>query len=207
MAFAALAECLVDCGQEDALTLNHLIVDSMPISLAKLCRADRAKVAQELCAKTYNPSRKEWYYGLKLHAVVKDRYKKLPVLAAMLLSPANEHDLPGAKQAMQLLDACNTTLYGDKAFVDAGWAQTLLQESNIILATPHKRTRGEQVIFHGGDVRDSFISSIRQKIELFFNWLQDKTGIHLASKVRSLKGLLSHVFGKLAAALAAFFLF
>ena len=29
-----------------------------------------SKVARELCEKSYNSSRKELYYGLKLHAVV-----------------------------------------------------------------------------------------------------------------------------------------
>jgi len=33
-----------------------------------------------------------------------------------------------------------------------------------------------------------------------FNWLIEKTDIQTASKVRSTKGLLVHVFGKIAAA-------
>jgi len=34
-----------------------------------------------------------------------------------------------------------------------------------------------------------------------FNWLEEKTGIQRASKVRSYNGLLVHVFGRLAAAM------
>jgi hypothetical protein len=45
------------------------------------------------------------------------------------------------------------------------------------------------------------ISSIRQPIESFFNWLEQKTSIQMASKVRSLAGLMVHVFGRIAAAL------
>ena len=45
------------------------------------------------------------------------------------------------------------------------------------------------------------ISQIRQPIESLFNWVQEKTGIQIASKVRSYQGLMVHVFGKLAAAL------
>jgi len=41
---------------------------------------------------------------------------------------------------------------------------------------------------------------IRQPIESLFNWLIEKTDIQRASKVRSTKGLLVHVFGKIAAA-------
>ncbi|MBF0300334.1 MAG: transposase [Oligoflexia bacterium] len=50
-------------------------------------------------------------------------------------------------------------------------------------------------------IDSAIISGIRQPIESLFNWLNEKTGIQNASKVRSSKGLLVHVFGKLAAAL------
>jgi hypothetical protein len=45
------------------------------------------------------------------------------------------------------------------------------------------------------------ISSVRQPIEALFEWLIEKTDFQRASKVLSGKGLLVHVFGKLAAAL------
>ena len=50
------------------------------------------------------------------------------------------------------------------------------------------------------DLFSKAISSIRQPIEAFFHWLIEKTDFQRASKVRSTKGLLVHVFGKLAAA-------
>jgi hypothetical protein len=45
------------------------------------------------------------------------------------------------------------------------------------------------------------VSRFRQPIEAFFNWIIEKTAIQNASKVRSTKGLLTHVFGRFAAAL------
>jgi hypothetical protein len=42
---------------------------------------------------------------------------------------------------------------------------------------------------------------VRQPIEALFAWIEEKTGIECTSKVRSYKGLMVHVFGKLAAAL------
>ena len=42
---------------------------------------------------------------------------------------------------------------------------------------------------------------MRQPIESLFNWIEEKTGIQCASKVRSYQGLLVHVFGRLAAAM------
>jgi hypothetical protein len=44
------------------------------------------------------------------------------------------------------------------------------------------------------------VSSVRQPIESLFNWLIEKTNIQKASKVRSTKGLLTFVCGRIAAA-------
>ena len=206
MAFARLVECFVDDREHDGYDLDALIIDSLPIWLARMSRSGHAKVAREICAKAYNASRDEWYYGVKLHAVVQNRYKRLPALQVALVSAANSHDLPNAKQAMERLGEWKGALYGDKAYVDAQWTQTLRDSNHLHLATPHRRTRGEIDPFPGGNAAESFISSIRQKVEVFFNWLNATTGIQCASKVRSLKGLLSHVFGKLAAALASLLL-
>ena len=48
------------------------------------------------------------------------------------------------------------------------------------------------------------ISRVRQPIESLFNWIEEKTHIQVASKVRSYEGLMVHVFGKIAAALFIF---
>ena len=50
------------------------------------------------------------------------------------------------------------------------------------------------------DLFSRAVSKIRQPIESLFNWLIQKTDIQRASKVRSTKGLIVHVFGRIAAA-------
>ena len=50
-------------------------------------------------------------------------------------------------------------------------------------------------------VYSQIVSGVRQPIESLFNWVEEKTGIEVASKVRSYKGLMVHVFGRLAAAM------
>jgi len=50
------------------------------------------------------------------------------------------------------------------------------------------------------DLFSRAVSKIRQPIESLFNWLIEKTEIQRASKVRSTKGLMVYVFGRLAAA-------
>ena len=51
------------------------------------------------------------------------------------------------------------------------------------------------------EILSSSVSRVRQPIESLFSWIDEKTGIQTASKVRSTQGLLVHVYGKLAAAL------
>ena len=63
-----------------------------------------------------------------------------------------------------------------------------------------KKAKGQKVLDSADRLLSSAISSVRQPIDSFFNWLEEKTKIQMASKVRSTSGLLVHVFGRLAAA-------
>ncbi len=64
---------------------------------------------------------------------------------------------------------------------------------------PRKKRKG--AVLRSGDSFSSFVRSVRQPIECFFNWLNRLTNIQSASMVRSLSGLLVHIFGRIAAAL------
>lgn len=50
------------------------------------------------------------------------------------------------------------------------------------------------------DLFSTAVSKVRQPIESFFNWLNEKTKIQRAQKVRSTSGLLVHTMGKIAIA-------
>ena len=201
-AFQALAEIWLNAIGADLPGHMEYIVDSCPIILAKGPRSGRGKVACELCEKSYNSSRKEWYYGMKLHAVVAHRPGRLPVPLSLMASSAAQHDLPAAKQIMQdHLFLRPGKLYADKAYADAGWAESLQVEHALELLTPRKKHKGDTLI--SDDSFSTFISSIRQPIECFFNWLNRLTNIQSACAVRSLSGLLLHIFGRISAALSS----
>ena len=73
------------------------------------------------------------------------------------------------------------------------------------MMTPVKGVKGEcQEIKNRDKAADDLfsvaVSRIRQPIESLFNWLIQKTDIQRANKVRSSKGLLVHIFGKIASA-------
>ena len=85
-------------------------------------------------------------------------------------------------------------------------------EYPVKVLTPHKEIKRETEVLKQRDkaARDLFsqaVSKVRQLIESFFNWLNEKTEIQRASKVRATKGLLVHTFGKLAVALLTFVTF
>ena len=137
---------------------------------------------------------------MKLHAVVARRPGCLPLPLSLMASGAALHDLPAAKQILEdHIFLKQGRLYADKAYINAAWGAALKSDHALELITPRKKHKEDS--FVSGDTFSSFISSLRQPIECFFNWLNRFTNIQTASSVRSLSGLLLHIFGRIAAAL------
>jgi hypothetical protein len=79
------------------------------------------------------------------------------------------------------------------------------------MLTPLKAVKGQSEAIKqqnkaADDLFSKAVSTIRQPIESLFNWLIAKTDIQRANKVRSTKGLLNHIFGKIAVAFLPNFL-
>ncbi len=117
-------------------------MDSCPVILAKGPRSGHAKVATELCEKSYNSSRDEWYYAVKLHAFVSRYTGHLPTPLTLMVSDSAIHDLTAAKQIIEdglsLNPGC---LFADKAYIDAAWADSLMQNHAIRIFTPRKNIK------------------------------------------------------------------
>lgn len=174
------------------------LIDSMPIMMAKAQRSGNAKVARGLANKGYNASKKTYYYGVKLHILGTRRTGALPLPDYIGLTAASEADINVLKEiASEIQD---TPVYADKAYIDELLSQ-LLAEQGSSLNTPVKKKKGQKNLFLFQEALSTLVSQVRQPIESLFNWIQEKTGIQIASHVRSTKGLLVHVFGKMAAAM------
>ncbi|WP_222863540.1 hypothetical protein, partial [Nitrosomonas communis] len=91
-------------------------------------------------------------------------------------------------------------LYGDKAYQRPD-AEEVRQAQNLTVLTPVKKQTGQHHLEPQDQWLPTAVSRVRQPIEALFAWIEERTGIECASKVRSYKGLMVHVFGKLAAAL------
>ena len=192
-AFKTLADVLL-CGLELDSSHNDFVNDSMPIILAGARRSGRAKVAGEACSKGYCASKDMWYYGVKLHTVAQSNFKAMPTPAIMAVSKASEHDLSIAKEMLD--DAYNMRIFGDSAFADKEWQSRMLSENNVEILTPIKRKKGQKKLPYWDGIYSSAISSVKQAIESFNNWLIEKTNIQRASKVRSSAGLMAFIFAR-----------
>lgn len=102
----------------------------------------------------------------------------------------------------QLLMLQDVHLLADKAyFYHHRHDETTKHNTSIYAIQPLVRGQGRLPLF--ARVRNTMISRLRQSIESWFNWLDQKTHIQNASKVRSTKGLVTHAFGRFAAAMIA----
>lgn len=177
------------------------LLDSMPIML---CSGKRqGKVAPELSEKSFCSTKGVYYFGVKLHVIAFRRKGKLPVPEYLGLSSAAENDLEAVRQILPTI--AHRAVFADKAYCDKGLNEAL-KELDSCIYTPVKLLKGETQLLRqfkkaADDLFSSAVSTLRQPIEGWFNWLIEKTNIQKASKVRATKGLILHAFGAIASAL------
>jgi hypothetical protein len=197
------------CTQQPEYQANirEFIVDSLPIMLAQRQRAYTGKVATEIADKGYCATKKIWYHGIKLHAsglMAEDA--RLPVLHAIALSAASGSDNTIFKEEIARSSSDSIT-YADSAYMDQAAADELAQLYNVTVSPIQRRVRGQSELYYDQVCQNTAISRIRQPIEGLFNWLIERTGIQIASKCRSTKGVLFHIHGKIAASAIFLLLF
>jgi hypothetical protein len=167
----------------------------MPVIMARQGRRFKAKVAPELASSGYCPTKNLYYYGVKIHLVGDNQPGTLPNPRFIGLTPAGLNDGPALEQVASALPY--RELYADKAYEYLKRVRGL----PFPVMTPVKRQKGQEHLDAADKWLSRAVSQVRQPIESIFNWIEEKTGIEIASKVRSYQGLLVHVFGRLAAAM------
>ncbi|MCS3610116.1 IS982 family transposase [Salinibacter ruber] len=199
--FSPLAqEALSEVGCKKTSGEMVRIADSMPIMLAKGQRASQATVASDQLASVGCCSSKDtFFHGVKLHLVVERRSEKLPIPKRAGLTPGSENDLRALRRVLPTIQG--GVLCGDKAYCDGPLKERLAEDQDLDLLTPVKKEKGQKTLPAADKLFSEAVSRIRQPIESLFNWINEKTGIQQASKVRSYRGLLVHSFGRLAAAM------
>lgn len=185
-----------------ACRTNHnidSIIDSFPVMLASNGHSYGAKVAREIAEIGYCAAKKTRFHGVRLHLVGKRQSHRLPLPSQVWLASAAHHDSKAFKH--QHINVSETTLLGDLAFSDKQLKELLYQQQTILI-TPQKKPKGKE-LSEEAKYHNRVVSRLRQPIESLFNWVNEKTELQKASKVRSTNGLLIHCWGKL---VVAFFL-
>jgi hypothetical protein len=196
-AFKGLTNLLLSSFCPEDCDLNKSLMDSLPIITCSGKR--KPSVALDITDKGFC-STKGMYY---IHASAFHRPKHLPFPESIVITPASENDLNVHKQYWS--NTSNRTFFGDKIYNDTELQENMKNTYNSEILTPVKAIKGESLETRqrdkaANDLYSKAVSTIRQPIESFFNWLIENTDIQRASKVRSTNGLLVHVFGKIAAA-------
>jgi hypothetical protein len=187
--------CPEDCD------LNASLMDSMPIITCSGKR--KPTVAKEITDKGYCATKSMYYYGLRLHAMAYYRPNHIPFPENVVITPASENDLNVHKDYWSNIP--NRTFYGDKIYKDIEYVKNLEKNLNSRILVPVKAVQNQpdtlrQFDKAANELYSRAVSRVRQPIESLFNWIIEKTDIQRASKVRSTKGLLVHIFGRIAAA-------
>ena len=111
---------------------------------------------------------------------------------------ASAHDRPVAGEMLE--DVHGIRLFADMALIHKKWQAQMLAENNVKVLTPIKRKKGQECVSYIDKLFSQAVSSVKQAIESFNNWLIEKTGIQRASKVRSSKGLIVFLYARVACA-------
>ncbi len=180
------------------LTTACWLTDSFPVALAKQGHRFKACVAPEIADGGYCSTKKLYYYGVRVHVVARRDQGTIPCPEFIGLTGASDYDGKVFDQIRPMLS--DNELYGDKAYARPDQRE-IETSQRLIVHTPVKKEKGQVYLDSADKLFSSAVSSVRQPIETLFGWINEKTGIQCASRVRSYKGLMVHVFGRLAAAL------
>jgi len=199
--FKHLSSSLLSNNCPDDCQPDTSLFDSLPI-ITSSCKRPNA-VAKELTDKGFCSTKSMYYHGSKLHALAFSRPGHLPFPESLIVTPASENDLNVQKQYWS--NFYDRTFYGDKIYNDIDFFNKMTCSHNSRMMIPIKSVKGQalkisQIDKAANDLYSTAVSRIRQPIKALFNWLIEKTDIQRASKVRSAKGLVVHIFGRNAAA-------
>lgn len=203
-AFKVLSQRLINSFIPDDCDSDISLIDSMPIITCE-GRNREAKVAIELVTKGFCSTKNQYYFGLKLHALAFRRKGTIPFPESITFTSAEDNDLTVFKQNWGDVIS-DRAIFGDKIYSDFEYFDNKKRKTqNVEMLTPVKGIKGQsdeekQRNKAYNDLFSTAVSKVRQPIESFFNWLNEKTKIQRANKVRSTSGLLIHTMGKIALA-------
>ena len=144
-----------------------------------------------------------YYFGVKLHTLSYEKANKIPCSEHIVISKTSENDLTIFKENWAEIE--NKTFFDDKIyfgkpfFVALKTKKTLKCKHQLNLLKGNQNKKGSLIKHIMMCTQELFLKSESQSNLCSINCLIEKTDIQTASKVRSEKGLLLHIFGKIVA--------
>lgn len=138
------------------------IIDSMPLPVCKRVRARRCKKVRGKAYCGYCAAKREKFFGWRLHLIC--TADGIPVSFDLL--PAAEHDLTPIHELTVSLPA-EATVFGDKGYISAADAQTILEETGVRLVSIRRKNMTPNSWADDFDLR-----LYRKRIETLYSQLE-----------------------------------
>ena len=170
---------------------DAFIVDSMPVPICNIARADRISICKENFEsapdKGYSSITKTYFMGYKLHLVTSVR----GVFHSMQLSKASVHDVHYLEEIKDT-GLNNCLLLGDKGYLSAEQKTDLFHTAKIELQTPCRTNQLQQTLF------PYVFKKCRKRIETQFSQLCDQFMIK-RNYAKTYRGLATRIISKITA--------
>lgn len=167
---------------------QYFIVDSMPLEVSKISRANRSKIFKEqhfsFPDKGFCSSQNQPYYGYKFHAVC----SYSGIFQSFDINPASVHDIHYLKDIKEQMSDC--VILGDKGYLSTDIQLNLFESVNIKLETP-KRINQKDFKQYPFIIRKS-----RKRIETLFSQLCDQFMIR-RNYAKTFQGFKTRILSKI----------
>ena len=144
------------------------IIDSMPIPVCKFARSYFNKSFKDISSYGYCASKKETYFGLKLHALITTSgfITDFFLTSANVDDRAAVHELIEEKQLIKII--------ADKGYVDETLKEQLKKEKDILLISLKRKNSKNQL---EKQLRNT-LSKTRRRVETSFSQLAEQFNIN-----------------------------
>lgn len=163
------------------------IVDSTPIEICKISRANRSGICSTEEVKPafgYCAAQKSRYFGYKLHAVC----DKNGIFHSFDFTPANVHDVNFLNDIKEILQNC--LLIGDRGYISKEFQVNLFNYSRINLSVPMRKNQHDFAEF------SKMKSKIRKRIETNISQLCGQFTINI-NFAKTFQGLTTRIVSKI----------
>lgn len=141
----SLTDIISDIFFHLGLAMKHLnlnsvyLIDSFPVAVCKNIRIRRSKIIKGEQYRGFNASKKEYFYGFKVHIITTG--DGIPV--EFLVTAGSIHDNT-ALQGMNFDLPTNSDVYGDSAYVNEDYKQLLAEFNEINLKAATRKNQKER---------------------------------------------------------------